>query len=81
MKSENTITSLVAVVVVTIVLLSIGWWGACTFMVGPKFFDAYIESEGKFLATEPEVCKDVDSRALASLSGLLATLMAMRRTT
>ena len=70
---------LMAVTVLSIIGLSIGWWGACTFMIGPKLFDAYIQSEGKLAVKEPEVCKDVDARALASLSGLLATIIAMKR--
>ena len=64
-------------VVASIAFLSVGWWGACTFYIGPKMWQEYVRSEGKLPATEPAVCQDADSRALQVLTGLLATLISL----
>ena len=63
----------------SVILLSLSWWGACTFYIGPTLFSAYVESEGRLLAKEPKACEDVDSRALGTLSALLATLIALKK--
>ena len=57
-----------------ILVLSVGWWGACTFYIGPQLWEEYVRSDGKLPTAEPEVCRDVDSRAVAALMALLATL-------
>ena len=69
----------IAATVGGILAVSIFWVLGCTFYVGPKLFDAYVESEGKLVAEPPEACRDVDSRALGTLSALLATLVALRQ--
>jgi hypothetical protein len=61
-------------VVASICLLSIGWWSVCNFMVGPALFQAAMAGK---LKEEPTVCQDVDSRAVQTLTGLLATLIGL----
>jgi len=68
--------SIVGVVGATVVL-SLGWWGACSFYIGPQLFNA--AQQGR-LQTEPAVCNDADSRALQVLTGLLATLISLGST-
>ena len=68
-----------ASIVASIIVLSLGWWAACSFYIGPKLFDAYVKSNGELLVEEPDVCKDVDSRAIAVLSGLLATVIGVSK--
>ena len=58
-----------------VLVLSIGWWGACTFYIGPQLWAEYVRSDGRLPEAEPEVCRDVDSRSVASLMALLATLI------
>lgn len=70
---RNSIISVVA----SIAFLSVGWWGACTFYIGPTMWKTYTESQGKLPAAEPAVCQDADSRALQVLTGLLATLISL----
>ena len=64
-------------VVASICLLSVGWWGACTFYVGPQLFNAAMAGR---LKEEPTVCQDVDSRAVQTLTALLATLIGLGST-
>jgi len=61
-------------VVVSICILSVSWWCACTFLVGPKLFHAAMAG---ILKEEPTVCYDVDSRAIQTLTSLLATLLSL----
>ena len=65
-------------VVASICFLSVGWWGACTFYVGPQLFQAAMA--GKLKDGEPTVCQDVDSRAVQTLTALLATLIGLGST-
>ena len=67
----------IVVTVASITVLSLGWWGACTWFIGPRMWQTYVESQGKLPATEPAVCQDADSRALQVLTGLLATLISL----
>jgi NADH:ubiquinone oxidoreductase subunit 4 (subunit M) len=64
-------------VVASICLLSIGWWSVCNFMVGPALFQATMAGK---LKEEPTVCQDVDSRAVQTLTALLATLIGLGST-
>ena len=66
--------------VASIAFLSVGWWGACTFYIGPTMWKEYVRSEGKLPETEPAVCSDADSRAIQVLTGLLATLISLGST-
>ena len=70
----------IVAVVCSISVLSLGWWGACTFYIGPTMWHTYVESEGKLPDAEPAVCQDADSRALQVLTGLLATLISLGST-
>jgi hypothetical protein len=70
------IGSVIGVVSLT-AAMAITWYVSCTFVIGPQLFNAYVRSGGKLVATEPEVCKDVDARALQVLTSLLATLLGL----
>lgn len=64
-------------VIATIATLSVGWWGACTFWIGPQIWRTYVQTDGRLPQQEPDACKDADARALQVLTGLLATLLAL----
>jgi hypothetical protein len=74
MQTPRWLVASVVGVVATTAALSIGWVGICTWVVGPKLFEA--AQQGK-LAQEPAVCSDADNRALQTLTALLATLLAL----
>lgn len=48
--------------------LSIAWWASCTYYISPQL----IESKQQ---KEPESCRNSGERAVATLTGLLATLL------
>lgn len=77
--TERSWSACIVVVVGAVVSLSLGWWASCTFYIGPQLMAAAIEQEGRFC--EPDVCDNVDSRSLAVLSALLATLIALKKKT
>ena len=70
---RNSIVATVA----SISILSIGWVGVCSFVIGPQLLQAAMSGR---LKTEPTVCSDADSRALQVLTGLLATLISLGST-
>jgi hypothetical protein len=74
MQTPRWLVASVVGVVATTAALSIGWVGICTWVVGPKLFEA--AQQGK-LAAEPAVCSDADNRALQTLTALLATLLGL----
>ena len=63
--------------VASIAVLSVGWVGICSFVIGPQLFQAAMAGR---LKTEPTVCNDADSRAIQVLTGLLATLISLGST-
>lgn len=65
------------VLIGSIASLSLFWVVRCTFYVGPPLLRAW--EQGK-LKSEPKVCADVDERAVATLTSLLATLLAWNAT-
>ena len=67
----------IVTVVVTMAGMSVAWWASCSFWIGPMIWHEYVRSEGKRPTTEPEACKDSGSRAIATLSSLLATLLGL----
>lgn len=71
-RSDDQLQGLIAATVAAIIFLA-------PFMWGPRLFETYLESKGQLLQEAPEVCKDVDSRALMVLSSLLATLIALNK--
>ena len=64
-------------VVATTAALSVAWWATCSFYIGPKIWNVYVQTQGKLPAAEPDACKDADNRAIQVLTGLLATLMGL----
>jgi hypothetical protein len=70
---RNSIVATVA----SIAVLSVGWVGICSFVIGPQLFQAAMAGR---LKTEPTVCNDADSRAIQVLTGLLATLISLGST-
>ena len=77
MVNSDLLDKLIAVTVGAIVLLAISWWSACTFYIGPKLFQMAQQAPAGFC--EPDVCKDVDSKAIAVMTGVLATLIALKK--
>ena len=74
MQTPKWQVGLVVGVVATTAALSITWVGICSFIVGPKIFQAAIEGK---LKQEPKVCDNVEDRAIQVLTGLLATLLGL----
>ncbi len=68
------LTSCVVGVVATTAALAVGWLGICTWVVGPRLFQAAIAGKIK---EEPKVCENADERSIQVLTGLLATLLAL----
>ena len=63
--------------IASIASLSVFWVVRCTFHVGPSLLRAF---EKGLIKAEPKVCSDVDERAMATLTSLLATLLAWNAT-
>jgi hypothetical protein len=76
-RAPRWLTGSIVGVIAATTFLSVGWWGACTFYIGPKIWIEYVRSEGKRPTAEPKVCEDADARALQVLTGLLATLLGL----
>ena len=77
MRTPRWLVACTVGVISTTAALSIGWWGACTFYIGPQMWADYIRTEGKLANFEPKVCEDADSRAIQVLTSLLATLLGL----
>jgi hypothetical protein len=65
-------------VVATSAALSVASWTSCTFWIGPQMWQLYVKTQGKLPAKEPDACRSPAEQAQATLSGLLATLLALR---
>ena len=66
---------LAACIVSTVVAtgsLSIAWWATCSFYISPQIIRVQTEQEQ---LKEPESCRNSGERAVATLTGLLATLL------
>lgn len=62
---------LAACVVSTVVAtggLSVAWWASCTYYISPQLIELKQQKE-------PESCRNSGERAVATLTGLLATLL------
>jgi len=64
-------------VVTAIVLLSFTHYATCKFWENPKMFALYERSGGKLPDQEHQTCKEVGAKTLATLTGVLATLLAL----
>ena len=71
------LTSCIVGVVATTAALSVAWWATCSLWIGPQLFHAAMAGK---LKEEPTVCQDVDSRAVQTLTALLATLIGLGST-
>lgn len=74
--------SVVGVTVVT-ALLAVAQWSSCTFFVMPKVFPWYAKYKGTDVGEQidprPMGCEDVGPRSVATLMGLLTTLISLSR--
>jgi len=61
----------------SIVFLAMFHYGTCKFYENPKQFALYERSGGKLPDQEHETCKAVGDKTLATLTGVLATLLAL----
>lgn len=64
-------------VVGSIVLLSFTHYITCKFWENPRMFRLYELSGGKLPDQEHQTCRDVGAKTLATLTGVLATLLAL----
>jgi hypothetical protein len=74
MQQPRWLVACVVGVVATTAALSVGWLGICTWVVGPRLFEAAMAGRIK---QEPRVCENADERAIQVMTGLLATLLAL----
>jgi hypothetical protein len=75
MQAPRWLVASVVGVVATTAALAVTWVGICSFYVGPQLFQAAMA--GKLKGGEPQVCENVEDRALQILTGLLATLLGL----
>lgn len=61
----------------TTALLSVFWVVRCTFYVDPDLFNGWKQER---IDVTAKVCSDVDDRAIATLTSLVATLLAWSST-
>ena len=74
MKTPRWLVASVVGVVASTAVLAVSWVGVCTFVTGPKIFQAVVAGK---IQQEPKVCDNVEDRAIQILTGLLATLLAL----
>lgn len=64
-------------VISAIVLLSFTHYATCKYWENPRMFRLYERSGGKLPDQEHQTCRDVGAKTLATLTGVLATLLAL----
>jgi hypothetical protein len=67
----------ILVTIASIIVLSLVHYGTCKFWENPKMFSLYERSGGKLPDQEHQTCKEVGAKTLATLTGVLATLLAL----
>ena len=72
------LTRTITCVVATSAALSVASWASCTFWMGPQMWKLYVQTEGRLPTKESDTCRSPAEQAQATLSGLLATLLALR---
>lgn len=74
---------LISFIAIIIVVLSIGQWGVCRFIVLPSvwpWYAKYVGTEhGRYIDPSPMGCNDVDSRVSTVLMGVLTTVISLSR--
>ena len=68
----------IVAIVATSCVMAVATWASCSFYIGPKMWELYVQSKGALPKTEPRACAAPGEAAQATLSGLLATLLALR---
>jgi hypothetical protein len=73
----------VLAVTATTALLAVAQWGSCTFYVMPKVWPWYAQYKGtdvgERIDPRPMGCDDIGGRSVATLMGLLTTLISLSR--
>lgn len=76
--NRNWLHTAVMVVVGAIVFLSTVHYTTCQFWANPKAWDLYEKTQGKLPDTEHVTCREVGPKTLATLTSVLATLLALQ---
>lgn len=75
----NWLARTIICVVGTSAILAVISWASCTFYVGPQLFQLYVRTDGRLPTRTPDSCRAPSEHAQTTLSGLLATLLALRQ--
>lgn len=68
---------------VSVIIMAIGQWGVCRFIVLPTvwpWYAKYVGTEyGRYIDPSPMGCSDVDSRTVTIMMGVLTTLISLSK--
>ena len=67
----------ILVTVMGVIGLSFKHYISCQFWANPAAFKLYVDTDGKLPDSEHISCREVGPKALASLTAMLATLLAL----
>lgn len=70
-------------ITVATAVLTVAQWGSCTFYVMPKVWPWYAKYKGTEVGEQidprPMGCDDINGRSIATMMGLLTTLISLSR--
>jgi len=77
MSKSPWLAKAILVTVMGVITMSIVHYGTCQFWANPKQWALYERTDGRLPDTEHMACKEVGSKTIASITSMLATLLAL----